>query len=397
MGLPEPRAETTIGWISAIFAITTTFFSVRVYYEFRRWRAGSLTIGRHVSFYLAAGAWVCLAATYGLLMWTLDIIIKERHAYTGVDALLHQMGVTIYLKTLPKYMKVLFSSVVLLSSGIWLVKASFIIMYFEISSRISRSLRWTLYVAASYILLSYLVFFVSLFIWCDSFSDVFRMDKYLMQMSQYCNPINYVNSTSNLNLYTVMNTTSDFVVMLVPLLILRTIQITKREKWAVVFLLALGALTMTTTIVRTKLMASSSSWGKSRFQTGEILAFAECAAAVIAVSLPSMRAAWNTHHRQQLSHKKSSGNVYSSSGTGGRTSGTPMFVRDLSDAEYAQYYEMQEPGRTGRRGPPPHVVAPVGIMGPVVGDVDVEPGTPMLWDRMHEITSDGPRRNVIHP
>lgn len=115
-----------------------------------------------------------------------------------------------------------------------------------------------------------------------------------------------------------MNVSSDLLIMGMPLLMIRSIQVRSREKWAILFLLFLGTAMVVTTLTccalhitfRQELVVYY-----SFVQTATLLAIVELSVAVSAVSLPSLRAVLY-HRREQQRRKSAATYSYSGSGTG---------------------------------------------------------------------------------
>ncbi len=87
--------------------------------------------------------------------------------------------------------------------------------------------------------------------------------------------------------------------MIVPIIMLRRLQLGSRDRWAFRFLLFVGFCTIATTAARSTLIVQlSSTWGQGSSLTadptksniGELLANVEMTVALIAASLPSLRA-----------------------------------------------------------------------------------------------------------
>lgn len=113
-----------------------------------------------------------------------------------------------------------------------------------------------------------------------------------------------------------MNVSSDLLIMGMPLLMIRNIQVHTRERWAIVFLLFLGFSMVVTTLTccalhvtyRNELVVYY-----SYVQTAQLLAVVELSVCIVAVSLPSLKAVLYRHHEQQ---RRKSEAAYSHSGTG---------------------------------------------------------------------------------
>lgn len=75
-----------------------------------------------------------------------------------------------------------------------------------------------------------------------------------------------------------------------------------KDSRAIVFLCGLGVLTVTVAATRTIVMVVADEWSPGLLQTSELLAFAECCAALIACCLPAVRAhlnAWAEARRRE--------------------------------------------------------------------------------------------------
>jgi hypothetical protein len=106
--------------------------------------------------------------------------------------------------------------------------------------------------------------------------------------------------------------------MAVPLAILRTLKLNRRDKWGFAFLLALGTFTVAATIIRTVLVVSvgkdsskAVQVSPERARAADIMAYVEVSVALIAASLPSFRS--KLHHvrekERQRAPKRSDGTV----------------------------------------------------------------------------------------
>lgn len=70
-------------------------------------------------------------------------------------------------------------------------------------------------------------------------------------------------------------------------------KLSQTDSRAIVFLCGLGVLTVTVAATRTIVMVVADEWSPGLLQTSELLAFAECCAALIACCLPAVRAHLN--------------------------------------------------------------------------------------------------------
>lgn len=107
--------------------------------------------------------------------------------------------------------------------------------------------------------------------------------------------------------YTFLNVTSDFAVLLIPIFIIKTLKLRGGDFFAMAFLMGLGCLTMSPTIIRACYLKSVV--GAKAMQENmtpqdmlssvhicELWSFAEMTAAITAVSLPSLRVLMKRSH-----------------------------------------------------------------------------------------------------
>lgn len=114
-----------------------------------------------------------------------------------------------------------------------------------------------------------------------------------------------------------MNVSSDLLIMAMPLIMIRQIQIRSRERWAIMFLLFLGGGMVITTLTCCALHITYRQHlvvYYSFLQTASLLALVELSVAVSAVSLPSLRAVL---YRRREELRRKSAATYTGSGSGG--------------------------------------------------------------------------------
>jgi hypothetical protein len=124
-------------------------------------------------------------------------------------------------------------------------------------------------------------------------------------------------SVGSISIYAAMNVSSDLLIMAMPLLMIRQIQVRSRERWAIMFLLFLGTAMVVTTLTCCALHITYRQHLVVYYtfvQTAELLAIVEASVAVSAVSLPSLRAVL---YRRREEQRRKSAATYSHSGSGG--------------------------------------------------------------------------------
>ena len=111
-------------------------------------------------------------------------------------------------------------------------------------------------------------------------------------------------------------------VILIPLMIFRGMTLNRNDTRAIFFLCMLGVLTVTVTSARTIIMTVADEWSPGLLQTSELLAFAECCAALIACCLPAVRAHANSQMERRRREERS--------GEVGRVGGKKRWLWDSS-------------------------------------------------------------------
>lgn len=159
------------------------------------------------------------------------------------------------------------------------------------STHMSNKLKIFLYSTIAYVFCTFVATMFLSTLWCRPIKRNWSLGP------DFCNPMQY---HTYVQIYTVLNATGDFLVMLVPTLILKTMQVRRGEKWAVAFLLFLGFLTIGATSARAAYLGrlavattadSTQDPGMlvSNIHICEIWSFFEVSAAVTALCLPSLR------------------------------------------------------------------------------------------------------------
>lgn len=185
---------------STLFLSTTLLFGHRLVYELRRRKH---TTPRSLSLLSAVIAWMFLAASYGIILWTSIMVIQGSRKRKDPT---YSSKAGVVFSMYPALMKAMFYGVWTLSTSVWLTKASFVFMYFGLPG-VEGQVRMALLGASAYILATYIGVVVPFFLWCRPLSIVWEAKRYITL--QVCNPTDYITDTVYLKIYTVLNTTSD--------------------------------------------------------------------------------------------------------------------------------------------------------------------------------------------
>jgi hypothetical protein len=185
----------------------------------------------------------------------------------------------------------------ILPTGLWMVKASFIAMYFSSKRHLSPLLRWVLYFVIAYLIASYAVTIIAQAMWCGAWGKQWDISP-----QNYCTP--FVSATA-ISLHIVMNVTSDLLVMAIPLILIHQTKVQKRDKWGIGFLILLGGATVATALVCCSLHAmyrKDMVRHSGTIRMVELLTCIELSIAVTTACLPSLRAV--AYRRRESVQKK---------------------------------------------------------------------------------------------
>ncbi|KAI5778645.1 hypothetical protein EDC01DRAFT_756892 [Geopyxis carbonaria] len=236
----------------------------------------------------AAAAWLSLAANYGMEVWSQHLALTERrHA----DSPLFIARVGVRVSSYAALMQAIIFGNLLLATSIWMVKASFMCLYFQFPrAALTRGLRTTLYIASAGVAASYVGVIIPYFTACRPFSEAWSVAR--SAAGTNCNPTDFIANPRWLYVHTALNTASDAVVIGLPLVIItRSLTLTRYDRTAFAFVLMLGVLTVAVTVARAALLMRVTSWTPETIVTSQVLAFAEGSMALCCVCLPAVRAA----------------------------------------------------------------------------------------------------------
>jgi len=168
-------------------------------------------------------------------------------------------------------------------------------MFLGITPRLARGLRGALYAVVVYVVCAFLASIFMLMAWCRPFKT-----QWTLTPTGFCSPL--INPVF-IGAYGALDLTSSVLVMGTPLAITRLIKAPPYDLWAIAFLVFLGSLTVLINVaicaidILTVKTTAREDITYDSTQMPQILSQAELAAALIAVSLPSIRA--YAYHRRE--------------------------------------------------------------------------------------------------
>ncbi|KAI5792017.1 hypothetical protein EDC01DRAFT_656923 [Geopyxis carbonaria] len=247
-----------------LYIVSTSLVILRISSE---WARAAATRPALISLLCALAAWVFLTAAYTCSF----IVMTQPAAPAGPH--------------LPLLLKAGWATALTTITSTWLVKASFLAMFFQLSAHVSTALRRLLWGIAAALTTTYLASTISFLTWCGGTLPLLDVTALA---PGYCNPTAFSGDPTHLVIGSALNIATDIAIMAAPLLVLRTLRIGPRESLAVAFLLLLGASTITMITVRTVITATTVPAGETGLPM--LLNNAELATQLAAVCLPALRA-----------------------------------------------------------------------------------------------------------
>lgn len=168
-------------------------------------------------------------------------------------------------------------------TGVWLVKGSFLALYFDIFRSLPPRIRKMLQLTTIYTALSWFANFLLPLVYCRPLSLVWSIE-------HHCTSF---RSTFGTTFPMVTNITTDLLIMVIPILVLRTLNLRRSEIFAIAFLLSLGCLTVIAALLRFAYVTKRNALGKSGSPNlvtqAQIWSYAEVCIAIFAACLPAGR------------------------------------------------------------------------------------------------------------
>ncbi|KAL0632173.1 hypothetical protein Q9L58_008966 [Maublancomyces gigas] len=276
-------AANTLVTCWTIFVLNFTVVMLRIAVRIRR-RKQSLAIGD----YLVLAALFSSLVGYSLFTRGLNNQIVFDNMTTGANSSIQGGGeqsrrlLAAGLPVLQQALKELYITTYFYLFTLWLVKAAFIQFYFEIFPYIKKWLRVALWITTVWTISGFIVVFFMMLFWCHP-------------RSLSWNPLKQCNPTTEMTPFvvlTVANLSSDLMISLLPLFVLSTLQLRRRENTALIFIFGIGAVSITATIARCVLIIGITNGLTPKKTSGMnimIWSTIEMGAALVAVCLPAMR------------------------------------------------------------------------------------------------------------
>jgi len=278
-------------WLAVLllfFLMPTILLSLRIYFDTSRYLRNGYLASSVISLMFAIACYFFFAIGCGMTFYRsrrrlqfMDRVPNPDLARGGEGRMIAPMQA---LGQPLREATILHSYIV--PTGLWLCKASFVAMYFNLKRHLNPTIKKLLYATIAYLAVSYLALILTHALWCGRI-----FGKQWAHTSQsHCTPF---TQTLSISIYAVMNISSDILVLAIPLVIFHYISLPPREKYAIFFLLFLGTATIATTATCCALHITYRSellMYYSFIQLAELLACIELSVAVCAVSLPSLKA-----------------------------------------------------------------------------------------------------------
>ncbi|KAF8462362.1 hypothetical protein BDZ91DRAFT_850601 [Kalaharituber pfeilii] len=224
---PENRIAFEIIWETVVLGFILLRFWVQRHKE--------RTAASLAADILLALSWVFVMGTEGVVIWQLLDIIKYR------DAKIHDPHLHPLLQ--PKLHKINFALVFLYYTILWMIKGAFIAFYFDLFPRygLNKRLRLALYGTVAFTIVTYLVNMLVHALHCNPIETAWAIGP------ENCNSQRYIPT---LSASTFTNVINDIILMVLPLAVLRTLNLRRRDLFALSFVFLVGIITILAAIIR---------------------------------------------------------------------------------------------------------------------------------------------------
>lgn len=235
---PAVRPADTIALVSTLLAILYIVFTIR-YLVLKRLRASGAPRIRLPDFTLGL-ALALFTVQVAFVIWT----AKTREYFDRSPADDDEVIITLGL---PESEAVLLQKLVVAANflyltALYLIKASFVLYYYDFHTYLSKRLQVCLFGVTATVAIAYAANMIITASWCSPVSRTWSFDS-----SNFCTPIN----SQTLIAFTAWTSiTIDFMLIIFPLFILRTLQLRGLQQCAVGVLPSMTFLTSVTSIVR---------------------------------------------------------------------------------------------------------------------------------------------------
>ncbi|KAL7274280.1 hypothetical protein RUND412_002826 [Rhizina undulata] len=291
------------------YALCCVAFALRVY---ARLKFGKRKL--NWSDYWTSLAWVFV--TIGTFV-ELARVLKEQELGRGradnLDSIIQIMSLGgpdyMYIfNSITELLKLAFVGVHFSLAALWCVKAGLLSIYFELSLHLSKKIKIALWVTAIYCAFSFVtVLFLHIFMCMPVSRNWTFLDNFC---SSYMSPPFFIT-------FLVVSLTSDLMLVIIPSVIIRSLHLQTRERYAFLFVVVVGSISIVSSIMRFTVIyvgTAGLEFGKGSGDTIAIWGMIEMSSAFIACCLPSMRA----FIRRDTPEKHSKDASYGSSNYGSR-------------------------------------------------------------------------------
>ncbi|KAI5776255.1 hypothetical protein EDC01DRAFT_683336 [Geopyxis carbonaria] len=235
-------------------------------------------------------------------------------------------------KTQASALKIFFVARYVYYLCLYAIKVAFVALFFETKRHMNPTARKLLYVTTATIAACFIFSMLITSLWCKPFAS-----NYQAKPGEYelCSPWHFSPMVAST---TAVNVLTDVMIMAISIAILKTLQLSRGEGWALGFLFFIGGITLTFSFVRLVLLVKYNAaieddpTGGSAFTLddyGALFSETEVVAATLAGALPPMRV-WLRRSQENRSRKGGGG----SSGLGGTLNSLSNtkngYVRDVT-------------------------------------------------------------------
>ncbi|KAF8429295.1 hypothetical protein EV426DRAFT_703090 [Tirmania nivea] len=233
-----------------ILVVELTFLFLR-YWIIRQQRPGSQDWVQEIFF--GTSALLCLAATScsAWYCWKsievyhrVKVIVDQEIAAQARNSTFDLEHEAMVMLLDPSYRRFLFFIWGAYFTELWLLKGAFLAFYWRLFFRVQSRLIYLLYGTTVVVIITYIITLTIHFTWC---TPVYL--NWTTSLADF-HGTGSIDNVTTLTIGSFLNVATDIMIFILPLLIVQSFNLKRRERWGLCFIFAVGTLSITASVVR---------------------------------------------------------------------------------------------------------------------------------------------------
>jgi len=143
-----------------------------------------------------------------------------------------------------RFFKLLYVDQVATYSVLWLTKGAFLALYMDVIQAVPTRLRWFIWLSSIYTVLTYIVVILVSLLWCLPVSTEWDVSN---ELANLCTAW---GERDPIVIIYVLNITTDLLIIMIPIELVRQLPAYRRHKWGILFLGVIASLSLVGSIIR---------------------------------------------------------------------------------------------------------------------------------------------------